>query len=240
MFKKRSYDKELIDDFHLQGSELVQNLKELHIINKFLGGYAIDHSGLKEATKKEELRDKKDLRIIDIGCGGGDTLNAIDQKLKSWGIDAQLIGLDANPAILDYARNNCKEIQAEFYLSNAMDPFPDGIKADIALFSLFFHHFKEEDIKKIIENTINSGVRVLIINDLHRHFLAYYSIKFLTIFFSKSRLVKHDAPLSVRRGFIREEWKEILNELDLEAYSVSWKWAFRWKVMIFEKRQKNG
>jgi len=70
------------------------------------------------------------------------------------------------------------------------------------------------------------------INDLHRHYLAYYSIKFLTGLFSKSYLVKNDAPLSVRRGFKRNEWENLLRQAAINSYSIQWKWAFRWLIVF--------
>ncbi len=69
------------------------------------------------------------------------------------------------------------------------------------------------------------------INDLHRHPLAYYSIKWITKFFSKSYLVKNDAPLSVARGFKKEEWKYILNKAGIKTYTIQWQWAFRYLVI---------
>ena len=69
------------------------------------------------------------------------------------------------------------------------------------------------------------------INDLHRHMLAYFSIKMLTALFSKSYLVKNDAPLSVRRGFRKNEIKFYLSAAGNAAYSIEWKWAFRWLII---------
>ena len=46
MFRKRSYKKELLDNVDLAGPELDQNLRELHTINSFLGGYDVTLSGL--------------------------------------------------------------------------------------------------------------------------------------------------------------------------------------------------
>ncbi len=70
------------------------------------------------------------------------------------------------------------------------------------------------------------------INDLHRHPLAYYSIRWLTGLFSRSYLVKNDAPLSVRRGFSRSELKSLLEAAGITNYSIRWRWAFRWLVIV--------
>jgi hypothetical protein len=74
------------------------------------------------------------------------------------------------------------------------------------------------------------------INDLHRHFLAYYSIQILTRLFSKSYLVKNDAPLSVARGFTKNEWQKLLKEVGMQEARISWRWAFRHLIVYQQKK----
>jgi hypothetical protein len=69
------------------------------------------------------------------------------------------------------------------------------------------------------------------INDLQRHWLAYYSIKWLTKIFSKSRLVKNDAPLSVARGFHKSEWNTLFDLAQIKSVTINWKWAFRYLIV---------
>jgi hypothetical protein len=70
------------------------------------------------------------------------------------------------------------------------------------------------------------------INDLHRHAFAYYSIRALTRLFSKSYLVKNDAPLSVLRGFKKKEFISLLNQAGIPNYTIRWRWAFRWLIIV--------
>jgi hypothetical protein len=72
------------------------------------------------------------------------------------------------------------------------------------------------------------------INDLHRHPLAYYSIKWLTRLFSKSYLVKNDAPISVERGFIKKEWENLCAMAGIKPLSIQWQWAFR-HLIVYKK-----
>ncbi|OYW74945.1 MAG: hypothetical protein B7Z27_08945, partial [Sphingobacteriia bacterium 32-37-4] len=78
------------------------------------------------------------------------------------------------------------------------------------------------------------------INDLQRHYLAYHSIKLLTIAFSNSYLVKNDAPLSVLRGFSKEELESMFAEAGITRYDIQWKWAFRWLVCAIIKKERDG
>jgi hypothetical protein len=90
----------------------------------------------------------------------------------------------------------------------------------------FFSHLKKQ-----------AGIGFLI-NDIHRHSLAYYSIKLLTTLFSKSSMVKYDAPLSVLRAFSRKELSNILRSAGIESFTIKWKWAFRWQVVVFSNPQR--
>jgi len=74
--------------------------------------------------------------------------------------------------------------------------------------------------------------KAIVINDLHRHWFAYYSIKMLTKLFSKTYIVKHDGPLSVARALTKSEWEQVLNEAGVTNYSITWRWAFRWLIVI--------
>ena len=77
----------------------------------------------------------------------------------------------------------------------------------------------------------NNSTLGFFVNDLHRHPLAYHSIKLITSLFSKSYLVKNDAPLSVARGFKKDELIEILQQSSIIHYQLKWMWAFRWLLI---------
>jgi len=106
------------------------------------------------------------------------------------------------------------------------------VKPDIFFSTLFCHHFKENELVYQLRWLRENAVMGFFINDLHRHPLAYHSIKLLTRLFSKSYLVKNDAPLSVLRGFSRSEWKQLLNNAGINKFELKWKWAFRWLIIV--------
>jgi hypothetical protein len=49
-------------------------------------------------------------------------------------------------------------------------------------------------------------------------------------------MVKHDGPLSVLRGFKKSELIGVLQKAGIESYSLKWKWAFRWQLIIHSPR----
>ncbi|MGB0430838.1 MAG: methyltransferase domain-containing protein [Bacteroidia bacterium] len=144
----------------------------------------------------------------------------------------ELTGVDLLPEAINYAEKHSATYNIN-YIQSDFKTLKTG-EYDIAISSLFCHHLYDNDLKALIETKLRLA-NFAVINDLHRHFLAYYSIKWLTAFFSRSHLVKHDACLSVARGFKRNDLKKLLNGFDNTRYSISWIWAFRWLVVAIKK-----
>lgn len=231
MFKKRSLEKELLDNEAIPTQDLFQNLKELEIINKTLGGFKVSGLGLK-ATITDKNRT---YTVVDIGCGGGDFLKFGATWAKKNNYQLKLVGVDIKDTCITYAKKYCEGYEE---ISLIQDDFRNLInghnKPDIIHASLFFHHLEESEIKTFIEEIIGNKI-TLIINDLDRHPLAYYGIKLLTSLFSKSYLVKNDAPLSVLRGFKSKEWEEKLKNIPNISYKIKNIWAFRHLIIIKPK-----
>ena len=113
-FKSRSQEQEIMDDLSIKGEALNQNLKEIALVNKWLGGHQVILNGLKPILLDFQKKETP-IRIVDIGCGGGDTLAAIAKWCKKKGLKAEFIGIDANPHILEFARKETKSLSSITY-----------------------------------------------------------------------------------------------------------------------------
>lgn len=225
-FAHRSTAMEIMDDLDCSGEVVHQTLRELEFINRTLGGNAVTLSGVNQLLSSHQ---RVPVHILDLGCGGGDMLSLLKAKLTT---KATFKGIDANPNIVRYAmqHNGAPDVQFE-----AIDVFSENFqneKCDIAIATLFFHHFTHEQLVILFSRLHQQTNLGFVVNDLHRHPLAYYSIKLLTQLFSKSDMVKYDAPLSVLRGFRRKEIIAILKQAGIEHYELKWKWAFRWQLVV--------
>jgi len=229
-FSVRSVDREIMDDLSCDGEVVFQTLRELEFINKWLGGNAVTIGALDALAN--QIKEKELLRIADLGCGSGDMLRIISTWAAKKGIAVQLTGIDANPHIIAYAVRNLRDLPEIRF--QTLDIFSTQFQPgdfDIVIATLFFHHFTQEELVTFFSRVRAGGIKHLIINDIHRHFLAYHSIRILTQLFSASSMVKYDAPLSVLRAFSRAELEEILRKAGFPAYKIRWKWAFRWQVI---------
>ncbi|MBC7412054.1 MAG: methyltransferase domain-containing protein [Bacteroidia bacterium] len=227
MFNKRSTTTELLDADDICVQDLYQNLKELNTINTLLGGYTITCNALKKVLNKNQT-----YTLVDIGCGGGDTLKYIAKWSAKNRYNINLYGIDLKQTCIDYATTNASNPTIHFVCDDYKNIHLHVTNVNIIHACLFCHHLS---IKHIIEliHYAQAHKALLIINDLQRHPLAYYSIGLLTRFFSKSYLVKNDAPLSVLRGFTTTEWKQIIAQTNVIKYSIQWKWAFRHAIIIY-------
>lgn len=236
MFEKRSVEKEIMDDLSGGGMEMDQALRELEIINLLLGGNKVSTNGLEMLLKKHSIKSQP-IKIADIGCGGGDILKLMAKWGRNKGIKFDLLGIDANPHVVTYAERNTKEYpEITFQTADIFSPEFRAQKFDIIHCCLFTHHFKDDELIDLFSHLKSQAQIGIIVNDLHRHWLAYYSIKAITKMASKSDMVKNDGPISVLRAFKKEELQNILFSAGIDHYSIKWKWAFRWELIIFSSK----
>ncbi|MEO7394297.1 MAG: methyltransferase domain-containing protein, partial [Chitinophagaceae bacterium] len=197
-------------------------MRELNFINTWLGGHSITIRGFEKLINK-----KNKISVCEIGCGGGDNLNAVYNFCKKKNIQVNLEGIDINPDCIAFAKRNSVIENINFIISDYKDISFTEQKPCIIFSSLFCHHFTDDELVCMLQWMKQNATVGFFINDLHRHPLAYNFIRASTQLFSKSYLVKNDAPLSVLKGFRKKEWQELFQKAGITNYSIEWKWAFR-------------
>ena len=227
--RQRSYQKELMDGNDIPFEAMEQTLKELNIVNSRLGGHAITLSGVQRL-----INGKEPFRICEIGCGGGDNLFAIQNYCLQKNIQAGFVGIDMNLECIAFAQQQYPQLPCQWICSDYAAVNFENKKPDIIFSSLFCHHFTDEQLVSMLKWLQQNSRNGFFINDLHRHWLAYYLIKYITKFFSRSYLVKNDACLSVARSFIKKDWQQLFQKAGIKEPTINWRWAFRFLV-IFKK-----
>lgn len=217
---------ELLDLPGIPAEDIQRNMYELGIINQKLGGHHVTWKGFKKLASKE-----KEMLVCEIGCGGGDNLKAIEKKSGCHYKDLSFTGIDINPDCIRVAEKIKWKSKVHFQVSD-YKKVQFLLKPDIIFCSLFCHHFKEGELVDMLKWMHTNSLSGFFINDLDRHPLAYHAIRLLTKLFSKSYLVKHDAPLSVLRGFKKNELQHLLQLAKISNFTIQWQWAFRWLVIV--------
>jgi len=227
--KKRTDKEELMDNFSIGGDLLRDTLDKLENINRWLGGNKVTVNGL--AKILENHPKEKELTIVDIGCGHGDILRDVAKFGRKRNYKFKLIGIDANPTAIEYANELSLEYPELSF--ETQDIFSDEFKNrqfDVVLATLFLHHFKEPELVSFIENTLKQTKIGIVVNDLHRHKLAYYLFMLLSLFISNKMIIE-DGLTSVLRGFKRKDLEEMSTKLNVKQ-EIRWKWAFRYMWIL--------
>lgn len=230
-FKKRTDKAEIMDDFELKGHDLEVVLRDLNNVNKRLGGYKITISGIKKLLPQHT----KTLTIADVGCGSGENLRQIAKWAKRNAIQVELYGIDANLNSINLAKSFSNGFEnIHFIQQNVFDKDFNQHQFDVICLSLTLHHFKDKDIHKllpILYQNVNLGV---VINDLHRHWLAYVLFQLYSSLLMKSKIAKHDGKVSILRGFSRNDLEKFSTIVKPKNLHLEWRWAFRY-LCIFQK-----
>ncbi|CAN5915170.1 class I SAM-dependent methyltransferase [soil metagenome] len=237
MFSRRSPETEIMDDLALGGEAMAQTLQELDTINTWLGGNKVVTDALSFLHQIPAGKPffARTLTVADLGCGGGDLLKVMARWARKQNVRAKLTGIDANGYIVDYAAANCQAYpEIGFQQQDIFAPAFARQPYDVMVCSLFCHHFTDEQLVVLFRQMYGQARLGVIINDLHRHPLAYHSIHLLTSLFSKSYLVKNDAKLSVLRAFRKQELQRLLAAAGITRYRLKWMWAFRWQLVMLK------
>lgn len=228
--RHRATETELMDDLNCHGEVVDRTLRELDTINRLLGGNHVTVDGI---SKLVDRNGATKLSVADVGCGSGDMASRIARWSRQKGIDVSVLGIDANPNIIRFARENCTDTErVSFEVMDVLSNEYSDRKFDIVVATLFTHHFTDEQLVDLFQKMKRQTRLGFVINDIHRHVVAYHSIRILTRMFSRSPMVQNDGPLSVRRAFTRDELRRILDQAGIQHYSISWRWAFRWQVIV--------
>jgi len=231
-FKSRLDAVELMDDFTITDERLIGALDELRWVNRLLGGYATTLSVLRPYLLR---RGDRMTKILDVGTGIADYPEVIARWACRQGIPIHITALDANPATVAHAVRTLDRrlkpavracISVEVGDALAL-PYETG-QFDVAMAAMFMHHFGDADTVRLVSEMSRVAAEGILINDLHRHPLAYFGILAPARLLPVSPMFRNDAPISVLRGFTRKDLTDLAARSGHSEADIHWHWAFRW------------
>jgi SAM-dependent methyltransferase len=164
--------------------------------------------GLRRALGRQKL---KRFSLLDIGTGSADIPAAILAWGKRKGVDANIIGLEADPmtARIAAGRTNDSPAIAIVQGDAGAPPFLPG-SFDFVVASQILHHFPDETIVEHLRRWAKLARKAIVIGDLIRHPVAYHGVRMLTSLATRNTMTLTDAPLSVQRSLTFTEWRNLL------------------------------
>jgi Methyltransferase domain len=246
---KRSTEKEMMD---LPGNPkelLVEDLRNLRIINRYLGGYRGVMKGLKLLVRRDGMNR---FSLLDVGTGSGDIPKVIVRWAWNQGIEARVVALEPEPVTARVAATLTQEQinppfipllqrgkEGDFRRCGILVVRGDGMAPpfspasfDFILASQMLHHFTEEKVIAQLKTWSRLARRAIIVSDLVRHPMAYHGIRLLTKLFTHNVMTLTDAPLSVQRAFTMAEWHELFRRAEIGPFQLFSIFPYRVLVLV--------
>jgi 2-polyprenyl-3-methyl-5-hydroxy-6-metoxy-1,4-benzoquinol methylase len=225
-FSRRHDGPELMDTEEPPREEFARTLRELDFINRTLGGHAATLAALETLVPRGLGR----LKVLDVGCADGAAAVLIQDWARERGLQAEVHGIDLSESSLALAEPRARP-GLTFERRDLFD-LPEAATYDVVHASLMLHHCPGGAAARALQAMYARARLGVALNDLHRHPAAFHAISVLTRAFSRDRLIRHDAPLSVLRGFTRAELEGLCREAGLPSPELRWRWAFRWSLVV--------
>lgn len=160
---------------------------------------------------KRALAGRRQFRLLDVGFGDGDMLRRIARWSQRRGIEAELIGVDLNPASEIAARAHTPAGLAITWRTGDYADFA-GKGIDMVISSLVAHHMTHDQLIAFLKFMEREARMGWFVNDLHRHRLSAFGFPVLAWLMRWHDIVRHDGALSIARAYRPAEWPPMLAE----------------------------
>jgi len=226
--KSRSKEEEIMDGFSGDPADIEHAYRLIEKVNRFLGGTRVVLRYLKRYSRRWPAG--ATIRILDLGSGATDIPRAIVDWARKKNLKIRVFALDILAEALRYSRNKLRDYpEIRFVQASALD-LPFGKESfDYVISSMFFHHLDEELLVKVLGEADRTARRGIIVNDLLRYWRAYLWILFFSCF-TKNRMFKKDAPLSVLKGFRPREIRTLIQKTSLRYLKFHYHFGHRFAL----------
>jgi 2-polyprenyl-3-methyl-5-hydroxy-6-metoxy-1,4-benzoquinol methylase len=223
---QRRLQSELMDDPALDPRRHHGALRALETIN------ALSWSAgriWKEVLRLSRTRDQP-IRVLDLACGGGDIVHALQRRAASAGLSVEIHGCDRSRVALDFARarKTQRGPAIEFFELDLLDsPLPDDY--DLLCCSLFFHHLRREDLVDLLTRMSRAAPAVFA-QDLLRTSVGHLLARVALHVFTTSDVARVDGLRSVEGAFTLTEIAEIAETAGLRGVDIQRCWPQRFSM----------
>lgn len=215
---------ELMDDPALDTFSHARALHGLRRINTITNSYRALWNPIRELARKSS----RPLRVLDVACGGGDTLLALAKQANREKLRLEFIGLDISPTATSLAseRLSSSPLPCWFVIGDALSQdYPRD--CDVIFCSLFLHHLTDARAQTLLQRMSRAAGELVLVSDLLRTKTGYAYAYLGTRLLSRSRIVHVDGPRSVEAAFSQAEIEQLASAAGMKAFSVKRFWPER-------------
>lgn len=215
--RQRVITPELMDDPSLDPALLRDALTGLGRLN------TVSMAGplLWRVVATEARRADKVIRVLDVGCAGGEWVVGAAARAARSGLRAEFSGCDFNPALIAMAgeRAHAAGLRCSFFVHDIIRA-GDLDEYDVVMSSLMLHHLSDRDARFALSAMRAASRGLVVVNDLVRSRLNLSMVGAASRTLTRSPVVRTDALLSVRAAFTRRELLQLAAQSGLQGARI--------------------
>lgn len=203
----------------------LQGLRRINGISRCVPGLFRQVEALAYETPSTQLS------VLELACGGGDTAIELAALARKRDTDLSVQACDLNPEAVRIARRNVARSDSNVgvFVADALDA--SGAKQfDVVYCTLFVHHLDPPDVVRLLTGMAARARRLVIVDDLIRSRLGYSLAWMGTRLLSRSWVVHHDGPLSVKAAFTPTEILDLASQAGLRDCGLERTWPERYRL----------
>jgi 2-polyprenyl-3-methyl-5-hydroxy-6-metoxy-1,4-benzoquinol methylase len=225
---------EMMDQPDLDAEVHSQALRGLGRINRLSRSASILWPGIASVASRHGGRV---IRVLDLASGGGDVPIHLARRAHRRGVSVRIEGCDVSEMAIEFAARAARHARVDVpfvQLDAVNDPLPEGF--DVVTCSLFLHHLSDEQAVRLLRRMADAARSTILVNDLLRSRLGYALAWTGCRLLSRSPIVHHDGPASVRSAFRLAEARDLAERAGLQGVGLSRRWPRRFLLSWSHER----
>ncbi len=204
---------ELMDTAPVSPADLRRALAFLEFANRWFGGTRVVIRHLESWAARWPAGQR--IRLLDVGCGSADIALSVARWASRRGLRVAVTGIDLVESISGIGRQRADSAPEVFVETGDLFEFARRpVRYDYVTASLVLHHMAHDRVVDALRACDGLATRGVIVSDLHRTRAAYRVIRMVSLALGNA-VVRHDAPLSVRRAFRIPELRALARQAGL-------------------------
>jgi len=202
---------ELLDDPRSDPVLVGRELRDIARLNALFGGTRAVVRELKSFFERRRAmgnRNRETWTLLDVGTGSGDIALAARAAARQLDIDLKAIGLELNPTAARIA--SAAGVPTIVADGSALPLGPRSV--DVVVASQVLHHLPRSIAVRWIATLDRIARRAVVLADLRRSRVAMAGVWAASVGLAMSGVTRHDAVVSLKRGYTKTEFDEMLRQ----------------------------
>ena len=218
---KRTVISELLDDDGGTSPEVQSSLADLGRINRWFGGVRVL---TRLVERVAERAGRRELTLLDVAGARGEVPALAIAHLQQKSIRLETTVLDRATSHLAPGKRGV--------IGDALAlPFRDA-SFDLVSSSLFVHHLEPQQVRQFVDEALRVSRVAVLVNDIRRH-PVHLGLVYAGMPLYRSRLTRHDAPVSIRRAYTPEEMRGLLGQTAAASVDIRTFYLYRMGVIAW-------